>query len=74
MNDLEVSISLVTGFIRKTLSLNGVLLLQYLVAGESLHHADVPVEWRDPFYTETLIPGHKQWSHIIYTGCNLLND
>lgn len=60
VEELEVNISLVPDVIGETLSLSRVLLLQFLVAGEGLHHANISTQWHGSFYQQLLIPGHKK--------------
>lgn len=61
-DELEVNVSLAPDVVRETFSLDRVLLFQYLVAAESLHHADVSTQWQGFAQSQTVIPGHQNHS------------
>lgn len=56
--------SLALDVLRETLGLNRVILMHFLVAGEGLHHLDVPAQRRGVFYSKALVPGDKNGKTI----------
>lgn len=54
----EFNILLLPDVVGEKFSLSRVLLFQFLVAGEGLHHANVSTQWHGLFYPQTLVPGH----------------
>lgn len=59
---VKFNVSLVPDMVREMFGLSGVLILQFLVAGEGLHHANILIQWQGSFRLQALVPGHI-WTH-----------
>lgn len=59
---VKFNVSLVPDMVREMFGLGGVLILQFLVAGEGLHHANILTQWQGSFRLQALVPGHI-WTH-----------